>query len=106
MHITTPKRQKRLQKKRSKVTRNVGHKTTTQKIFKENFKNLSAGRMSNEELWKRKNHEPVRKIIRRMKRRWIGHTLHKPQEDLRKQALDWKKGEDQTKHGDEVSCWK
>jgi hypothetical protein len=45
--------------------------------------------MSNEEAWRRTNHEPVNIIIKRRKCKWIGHTLRKPQYDIIRQALEW-----------------
>jgi hypothetical protein len=45
--------------------------------------------MSNEEVWRRTNHEPINIIFKRRKWKWIGHTLRKPQDDITKQALEW-----------------
>jgi hypothetical protein len=38
--------------------------------------------MSNEEMWRRTNHEPINIIIKGRKWKWIGHTLRKPQDDI------------------------
>jgi hypothetical protein len=46
--------------------------------------------MSNEEVWRRTNHEPINIIIKRIKWKWIGHTLRKPQVDITRQALECK----------------
>jgi hypothetical protein len=38
--------------------------------------------MSNEEVWRRTNQEPINIIIKRRNWKWIGHILRKPQDDI------------------------
>ena len=45
--------------------------------------------ISNEELWKTTNQEPIETTIRRRTWRWIGHTLRKKESDITRQALEW-----------------
>jgi hypothetical protein len=45
--------------------------------------------LSNNELWSRANEEPVTIQIEHRKWRWIGHTLRKKQDAIKKQALYW-----------------
>ena len=44
-------------------------------------------KVTNVELWRRSQQEPVSDIIRRRKWRWIGHTLRKPVTDKTRHAL-------------------
>lgn len=46
--------------------------------------------ISNEELWRRTNQEPIEITIKKRKWNWIGHTLRKPTSNITKQALDYK----------------
>jgi hypothetical protein len=45
--------------------------------------------VTNENLWKLTNKEPVATTIKRRKWEWIGHTLRKDQSAIERQALDW-----------------
>ena len=45
--------------------------------------------ISNENLWRLIEEEPIAIQIKRRKWRWIGHTLRKPAEVIEKQALEW-----------------
>ena len=46
-------------------------------------------KVTNVELWRRSQQEPVSDIIRRRKWRWTGHTLRKPVTDITRHALSW-----------------
>lgn len=46
-------------------------------------------KISNVELWRRTEHIPIDKEIKKRKWRWIGHTLRKEEMDIVRQALDW-----------------
>ncbi|XP_072906368.1 uncharacterized protein [Hemitrygon akajei] len=46
-------------------------------------------RVSNLDLWKRANQEPIVFQIRRRKWRWVGHTLRKSQSNVTRQSLEW-----------------
>ena len=64
----------------------------------------------NEERWRRTNHKPACKIIRRGKCKWVDHSVKKPQGDIKRQSLDWntaekQRGEDQSRRGAGMS-WK
>ena len=48
-----------------------------------------ADKMSNEDLWKQTQQEPIGQQISRRKWRWIGHTLRKPRDDITRQSLQW-----------------
>ena len=45
--------------------------------------------VTNVELWRRSQQEPVSDIIRRRKWRWIGHSLRKPVMDITRHVLNW-----------------
>ncbi|XP_056022192.1 uncharacterized protein LOC130055046 [Ostrea edulis] len=45
--------------------------------------------ISNANLWKRTNQQPVEITIRTRSWNWIGHTLRKPSTNITKQALEW-----------------
>ncbi|KAJ4448241.1 hypothetical protein ANN_10255 [Periplaneta americana] len=45
--------------------------------------------ISNENLWRLTEEEPIEIQIKRRKLRWIGHTLWKPNEAIERQALEW-----------------
>lgn len=46
-------------------------------------------KVSNQDLWKRANQEPIVVQIRRRKWRWVGHTLRKSQSNVTRQSLQW-----------------
>lgn len=46
-------------------------------------------RITNERLWQITGEEPIEKTIKRLKWKWIGHTLRKPQSSITRQALDF-----------------
>ena len=46
-------------------------------------------RISNKELWKNTDQEPVLVRLRRRKWNWLGHTLRKSGDSIAKQALQW-----------------
>lgn len=46
-------------------------------------------KVSNVDLWKRTNQDPIDVQIQRRKWSWIGHTLRKPATDITRQALKW-----------------
>lgn len=46
-------------------------------------------RITNRELWRKTNQEPINKTIKRRKWKWIGHTLRR-EDDIAKQALEYK----------------
>jgi len=45
--------------------------------------------ISNEELWRRTEETEVTTQIKRRKWNWIGHTLRKGNEAIKREALDW-----------------
>ena len=45
--------------------------------------------MSNEDLWRAADQEPVAAQIHERKWGWIGHTLRKPASNITRQALTW-----------------
>ena len=45
--------------------------------------------ISNKDLWKMTNQEPVGRLIGRRKWTWIGHTLRKQKDHITRQALTW-----------------
>lgn len=45
--------------------------------------------ISNSDLWRISNQEPVATTIKKRKFGWIGHTLRKDPDDISRQALDW-----------------
>ena len=45
--------------------------------------------ISNENLWRLTEEEPIAIQIKRRKWRWICHSLRKPAEAIKKQALEW-----------------
>ena len=45
--------------------------------------------VTNVELWRGSQQEPVSDIIRRRKWRWIGHILRRPVTDITRHALSW-----------------
>ena len=45
--------------------------------------------ITNEELWRRTQQEPVEDLIRQRRWRWIGHSLRKPASSCTRQALTW-----------------
>lgn len=46
-------------------------------------------KISNTELWRSTNEEPIIRQITRRKWKWIGHTLRKPHDNITKTALEW-----------------
>ena len=46
-------------------------------------------KVSNEDLWRTADQEPVATQIRRRERGWTGHTLRKPASKFTRQALTW-----------------
>ena len=46
-------------------------------------------KISNEDLWRVTDQEPVEWIVSRRKWTWIGHTLRKPKDHITRQALTW-----------------
>ena len=46
-------------------------------------------KISNEELWRRTNQQPVEEDILQRRWRWIGHTLRKPASNTTRQSLTW-----------------
>jgi len=46
-------------------------------------------RITNKELWKKTNEEPVLDQLRRRKWNWIGHTLRRSDDSIAKQVLQW-----------------
>ena len=46
-------------------------------------------RITNQELWKKTNEEPVLDQLRRRKWNWIGHTLRRSDNSIAKQVLQW-----------------
>jgi hypothetical protein len=45
--------------------------------------------ISNEDLWKIANQQPIAIQIKRRKLLWMGHTLRKPAGSIEKSVLDW-----------------
>jgi hypothetical protein len=45
--------------------------------------------ISNKDVWKIMNQQPIAIQIKRRKWRWIGHTLRKPTGSIEKSVLDW-----------------
>ena len=45
--------------------------------------------ISNKELWRRTQQQPISQTIRSRKLRWVGHTLRKTETNITKQALEW-----------------
>jgi len=46
-------------------------------------------RITNKELWKKTNEEPVLDQLRRRKWNWTGHTLRSSDDSIAKQVLQW-----------------
>ena len=45
--------------------------------------------ISNQTLWQRTNHVPIKSELLKRKWRWIGHSLRKSNGDITKEAIDW-----------------
>ena len=46
--------------------------------------------ISNKELWRKTKQQPINLTIRSRRWKWIGHTLRKANNNITKQALEWK----------------
>ncbi|GFS25456.1 hypothetical protein ElyMa_007027200 [Elysia marginata] len=46
-------------------------------------------RVRNEKVWRRTGQKPVEGEIKMRRRRWIGHTVRKPHNNITRQALQW-----------------
>ena len=61
--------------------------------------------ISNEDLWRRTNQEPIAVSIQTRKWRWIGHTLRRGPKHIPRHALDWNP-QGQRKRGRPPSTWR
>ena len=62
-------------------------------------------KITNKELWKRTNQEPVEIEILKRKWCWIGHTLRKDERDITKESLEWNP-QGARKKGRPVNTWR
>ena len=61
--------------------------------------------ISNEDLWRRTNQQPIENEIKKRRWRWIGHTLRKPQSSITRHCLTWTP-QGKRKRGRPRNTWK
>jgi hypothetical protein len=62
--------------------------------------------VTNEILWKLAKEEPVATVIKGREWKWIGHTLHKDQSAIERQALDWSPQGKQRRGRPRTTSWR
>ena len=74
-----------------RVTHNITNKIQTfvNKCLRHILNIRWPEKISNIDLWRRTNQNPIGQDIKKRKWGWIGHTLRKPADNVTRQALDW-----------------
>ena len=74
-----------------KTTKSITHwlQTFVNKCLQSILTIKWSAKVRNEELWERTGEERVEVRILHNKWDWIGHTLHKPEDNVTRQALQW-----------------